>query len=87
MIVFDPLKDLSNQDKHGVSFVEAHGFEWDSALIREDARHDYGERRFEALGYIGLRIFVMVFCLRGDDIRVISLRKANQREVERYART
>jgi uncharacterized DUF497 family protein len=87
MFVFDLVKDRSNQAKHGVSLAEAHAFEWDAALIREDRRHDYGELRFDALGYIGPRLFVMVFCLRGDDIRIISLRKANQREVARYART
>ncbi|HHW4671280.1 MAG TPA: BrnT family toxin, partial [Xylella fastidiosa subsp. multiplex] len=43
--------------------------------------------RFEAKGYIGNRLHVMVFCLRGDAVRVISLRKANSREVRSYADT
>lgn len=50
-------------------------------------RQQYAEQRFEAIGYIGLRLHVMVYCLRGDAIRVISLRKANAREVKRYAET
>ena len=55
--------------------------------MREDRRHDYGEQRFEAVGYIRLRVFVLVFCVREEGLRVISLRKANRREVVRYACT
>ena len=86
-LIFDSKKDLQNRLKHGVSLVEAEAFEWETALLREDRRQDYGERRYEAVGYIGLRLFVLVFCMRGDDVRIISLRKANGREVARYART
>ena len=43
--------------------------------------------RFEATGYIGNRLHVMVFCLRTDAVRVISLRKANKREEKIYAKT
>ena len=84
---FDPAKDESNRDKHGLSLAVADDFEWESALVREDVRQQYAEQRFEAIGYIGLRLHVMVYCLRGDAIRVISLRKANAREVKRYAET
>ncbi len=38
-------------------------------------------------GYIGHRLHVMVFCLRAETVRVISLRKANPREVKIYAET
>ena len=50
-----------------------------------------GEARMVALGYIGLRIMSMVFVDRPPEQpterRIISLRKANQREVKRYAET
>lgn len=46
--------------------------------------HRYGEARFIALGYIVDRLYSMVFTVRGDMLRVISLRKANKREVKRY---
>ena len=85
---FDPTKNAANVAKHqGVSLADADGFEWDTAVIREDTRKPYPEQRFEATGYIGMRMFVMIFCRRGDFVRVISLRKANQREEKRYAKT
>jgi uncharacterized DUF497 family protein len=59
-------------------------FEWDNALIVEDTRTDYGERRFQALGFIDGRLHVLVFTPRAANTHVISLRKANKREVKRY---
>lgn len=59
----------------------------ETALIREDSRYDYSEIRYCALGYIGVRIYHLVFTYRADIVRVISLRKANKREVNRYAET
>lgn len=84
---FDPIKDESNLDKHGLSLADAEGFEWESAVVREDTREQYAEPRFEATGYIGDRLHMMVYCLRGDVVRIISLRKANKREEKRYAKT
>nr|WP_198980672.1 BrnT family toxin [Herbaspirillum sp. ASV7] len=84
---FDPAKDESNLDKHGLSLADAECFEWEAAVIREDTRRQYAEQRYEATGYIGDRLHVMIYCLRGDVVRVISLRKANRREERRYAET
>ena len=53
-------------------------------LIAEDLRKKYGERRFQALGLIAGRLHAMVFTPRADKIHVISLRKANRREMRRY---
>ena len=50
---FDPAKDESNFDKHGLSLADADGFEWGTAAIREDTRKQYVEPRFEATGLIG----------------------------------
>jgi len=84
---YDPAKAISNLAKHEVSFEEALMFDWDSALVEDDVRFDYPEPRFKATGYIGPRLHVMIFCLRGDARRIISLRKANPREERHYART
>ena len=88
-VTFDPAKDAANVAKHGVSLTEAAGFEWGSAVVWPDTRRDYGEARMVALGYIGLRIMALVFVDRPPEQpterRVISLRKANSREVKRYA--
>jgi uncharacterized DUF497 family protein len=81
---FDPGKAASNKAVHGVDFADARDFDWQTALVAEDDRMDYGERRFVALGLIGPRVHVMVFTYRGATVRIISLRKANRREVKRY---
>ncbi len=90
-VTFDPAKDAANVAKHGVSLTEAAGFEWGSAVVWTDTRRDYGEARMVALGYIGLRIMALVFVDRPPEKpterRIISLRKANSREVKRYAET
>ncbi|MBT9462146.1 MAG: BrnT family toxin [Rugosibacter sp.] len=84
---FDPIKDERNLDKHGLSLADADGFDWETAVVDEDTRKLYAEPRFEAKGFIGERLYVMVYCLRADVVRVISLRKANTREVKDYAET
>ena len=53
-------------------------------LVAADDRFDYGEPRHRVLGRIEGRIFVVVYTPRGKRFRVISARKANQREVRRY---
>lgn len=74
-------KAEANIAKHGVSFEEVRGFDWTTAIEAEDTRYDYGETRIQALGLIGDRHHVLVYTRRGDTIRVISLRKANRREL------
>jgi uncharacterized DUF497 family protein len=80
----DPGKNEKNIAERGISFEWAAEFEWSSALIVEDTRKDYSESRFQALGFIGKRLHVLVFTPRADQVHVISLRKANRREVKQY---
>ncbi len=84
-IIFDKTKDAINISKHGCSLVDANLFEWDTAIIWQDDRQDYQEQRMISLGYIGNRLFCLVFVDRVETRRIISLRKANNREVNRYA--
>jgi len=79
-----PKKNQQNIDKRGISFNVANYFEWGGALVVEDTRKDYGEPRYSAIGFIDDRLHVLVFTLRNEAIRVISLRKANNREIKRY---
>ncbi len=85
-IEFDPAKDKANIAKHGVSLKVAEGFDWNTALEREDDRFDYGESRFVALGFIGDRLHALVFTegSNEDSIRAISLRRAEKHEVRLY---
>ncbi len=84
-IEFDPEKNARNIELRGMSFEEAAEFDWEGALIIPDRRRDYGEPRFRAFGLIGNRLHAVVFTPREGAVRVISLRKANRREVLRYA--
>ena len=55
-----------------------------NSVVRADTRWNYGEDRYQLLGSIGARVFFLVYTLRGETIRMISARKANRREVQRY---
>ena len=84
-IIFDDAKDAQNISKHGVSLSLAKKLEWDDAWIWQDTRRDYGEARMIALCTIGARLYCVVYVDREDARRIISLRKANYREVMDYA--
>lgn len=84
-ITFDEAKDVLNKNKHGLSLSEAKKLEWDDALVWHDTRRDYGEVRMIALCVIGERLYCVVYVDREDARRIISLRKANIREVTDYA--
>ena len=85
-IEYDPVKSDKNQRERGFSFSLASKFELDTALIRLDIRKQYGEPRFNALGLIYDRLYHLTFTVKVDVIRIISLRKANKREVKHYVR-
>jgi uncharacterized DUF497 family protein len=82
--VFDPGTDAVNQAKHGVSLALAEVLFAGPHMSIMDDRFDYGEVRQVAFGLIQDRLFVCVYADRETERRVISLRKANKREVNRY---
>jgi uncharacterized DUF497 family protein len=88
-ITFDPAKDASNLTKHGVSLALARDLDWGTLAVKLDTRRDYGEPRQIGYAAEGERLYCVVFVDRPPDApterRVISLRKANDREVIRYA--
>jgi uncharacterized protein len=83
-IEFDPAKSARNEKLRGISFEALAIFEWATAVVIADTRRDYGEPRYRALGFAEGRLHSLVFTPRADGIRVISLRRANCREVRRY---
>lgn len=83
-IEFDPDKDLANKAKHGVSLALAVELDWDSALVWVDERFDYGEIRMIALTPETTTLYFVAFVERGKIHRIISLRRANRREVKHY---
>lgn len=64
--------------------ADAEKLDWDRVLAKFDTRAEYGERRQIGYGPIGARLYCVVFVDRGERRRIISLRKANHREIERY---
>ncbi len=84
-VEFDSDKDRANRRKHGISLAAAAAMNFLTAQIIPDDRRDYGEARFRATGWIGGRLHMLVFTMRGDIVRAISLRKANDRERRRHA--
>lgn len=85
MFTWDEAKRQGNREKRGIDFADVEQFDFATAFTYVDDRFDYGEVREIALGFIKKRLHVLVFTRRGDDVHVISLRKANDREIRRYA--
>lgn len=85
-IEFDPLKNELNVRRRGLSFEAAVDFNFETAFVAVDDRRAYGETRYVALGHLGARLHVLCFTEVDAGIRVISFRKANSREVRRYAK-
>jgi uncharacterized protein len=81
---WDEEKREINLRKHKIDFTAAYEFDWDTAVILIDDREDYGELREIALGFIGVNLCSIAFT-RGDGvIRIISLRKAHNKEKRLY---
>jgi len=85
-IEFDPDKEALNLGKHKLSLTLADDFEWDTAQIEEDRSEYYDEQRFKAVGIIGERLYTLIYCLRGEVVRAISLREAEKKEAKDYVR-
>ena len=84
IIEFDPAKNAKNIAERGLDFGFVIDFDWSTAQVEPDTRKEYGEPRYQATGYLQGRLMVLVFKPIEGGIRVISFRKANQREVKRY---
>lgn len=86
-IEYDTDKNRRNIADRGLSFDRAVDFDFETALIEEDTRKPYPEVRYVALGFLDDRLHVLCFTPIKDGIRVISFRKANDREVKNYEQT
>ena len=80
---WDGTKRRANLEKHRVDFSAIYGFDWDTAVIEFDDRH--AEPRWIAIGYIGFRLFTVVYTTRDDMTRIISVRKSDPWEMRYYA--
>ena len=86
-ITFDSVKNARNIRERGLSFEQVRDFDFETALVHQDARKDYPERRFVAVGFLDERLHVLCFTPITEGIRIISFRKANRREMKSYEQT
>lgn len=84
-IEFDPIKDEINVEKHGISLSRAVDFEILRVVL--DDRFEYGEERMLGFGFIDDKPHCICFTERNETIRVISLRRAHEREFKRYVKS
>lgn len=83
-IEYDPAKHAATLTERGLDMARA-GEVFDLPhLSFQDIRYDYGEDRWVTIGYLDDRMIVMAWTLRTGALRVISMRKANDREKARY---
>jgi len=83
-VTFDPAKNDRNVAERGLSFELVGDLDWGTALIWEDLRRDYGERRMRVLAKLENRLHAAVITYRDEAVHVISFRKANKKEVRTY---
>jgi hypothetical protein len=82
---YDPKKAASNLKKHGVSFADAEGVFYDPLAIHQVDPDSDDEERFVAVGLGSAgTILVVIYTLRGEEIRIISARHATRHEVKSY---
>ena len=84
-IEFDPEKRNKALTERGLDFARAEEVFAGVNVTAEDARFDYGELRFTTVGALDGRMVVMVWTPRGEVRRIISMRKANEREFAKFA--
>ncbi len=84
-VQYDADKDVINLKKHGVSLQAAENFDMITALLEVDDREDYGELRYNAIGFLSAALYSLTFTVRDEEIRPISLRCATKIERNRYA--
>lgn len=85
-IEYDRAKRAWTLKERGIDFKAAEAVFEGPAITVEDFRHDYGERRFVTVGLLNERVVIVIWTPRGTAAepvrRIISMRKANAREVE-----
>ena len=83
-ITFDPRKSERNIKERNLGFEQAADFDFVSAMYEAEFRN--GEYRIVAAGYLNSRLHILCFIPKPGGIRVISFRKANDREARKYDR-
>jgi len=80
---FDPTKSKINNKKHGIDFIEVQAL-WDDPDLLEIPARTTDEQRFLVVGKIAEKHWSGVIAYRGENIRIISVRRARDEEIEIY---
>ena len=83
-ITFDAVKREKTLRERGLDFARARVVFDGLTITLPDQRQDYGEPRFITAGWLDERLIVLVWTPRGLARRIISMRKANEREIDKY---
>ncbi|MEY3639817.1 MAG: hypothetical protein RIR68_2950 [Pseudomonadota bacterium] len=84
LITCDPNKSRANYFKHGIVLEFAQYLDWANEMVWQDVRQNYNEVRMSGLVPLEGKIYAVVYVLRAESTRMISLRKANNRETKQY---
>jgi uncharacterized protein len=84
---WDEAKRQDALRERGLDFADVVRFRFEQQYTIQDSRTEYGEPRFVSTGYLDDRLCVLCWTLRDDKMRIISLRKANEREQKKYRDT
>ena len=80
---FDPKKSENNKEKHGLDFVEAQAL-WDDPDLLEIPARTEDEPRFLVIGKVNKKHWSGIITYRGENIRIISVRRSRAEEVDFY---
>jgi hypothetical protein len=80
---FDPAKSAANKDKHGIDFVEAQAL-WDDLRRAEFDARQLPESRSGLIGAYEGKLWTAIFTMRGEVVRIISVRRSRPVEVKLY---
>jgi uncharacterized DUF497 family protein len=80
----DPHKSRANYFKHGIVLEFAQYLDWTKQVVWQDDRQNYNEVRMSGLVPLEGKVYAVVYVLRAESTRMISLRKANKREAKHY---
>ena len=83
-ITFDPAKRQAALSERGLNFADASIVFAGPTITAQDARREYGEPRFQTIGFLADRMVMVVWTPRNEARHVISMRKCNDREKAIY---
>jgi hypothetical protein len=80
----DPNKSRTNYFKHGIVLEFAQYLDWTKEVVWQDVRYSYNEVRMSGLVPLEGKVYAVVYVVRAEFTRMISLRKANKRDAKHY---